>query len=70
MSGAQGHWRPREAVSSDLDRWIRAGWLASDAKGVNNTVVDAAPVHGGEVAGDEVGADSGGSGVTRVGQDQ
>ena len=36
MSGTQGQGRPREAVSRDLDHWIRAGWLGSGARGINS----------------------------------
>jgi hypothetical protein len=36
----QGH--PREAVSSDLDHWIRAERLGSGARGVNGTTVGVA----------------------------
>jgi hypothetical protein len=41
--GAQGQGPPREVVSSDLDRWIRAERLGSGARGVNGTAASAAP---------------------------
>jgi hypothetical protein len=40
-SGALGQGRPREAVSSDLDRWITVEQLGSGARGVNSTAIDA-----------------------------
>jgi hypothetical protein len=67
LTDGPGHkTRMREAVSRNLGRAIkigrgrssREGWLAAG---------NAAPLHGGEVAGVGAGACYGGSGVARVG---
>ena len=64
--GPSGRVLSREAVSRDLDRWIRDGLPRSGAQGLTasgGTVL----VHGGEVTRDGVGAGSKGSEVAGVG---